>query len=260
MGSALAGFGFVTGWPDRRPTAPYMAYTDYVAPRFAVTALLAALDERRRTGVGQQVDLSQAECTIHFLGPATLDFSVNQNITTARGNASLHYSPSGVYPALGDDRWIAIAATNDIQWDALSKVAAAMSGTDWNDDSRFATNEARIENQGALDDAISNWSRELDVGELEERLQAVCVPAHRVTTSRDAFEDPQLIARSHFVSIEHPALESLPYENSRVRFSATPAKPRPCPTLGQHNALVLEEILGYTETEITDLVISGAIE
>jgi crotonobetainyl-CoA:carnitine CoA-transferase CaiB-like acyl-CoA transferase len=260
MGSALAGFGFVTGWPDRRPAAPYMAYTDYVAPRFAVTALLAALDVKRRTGVGQQVDLSQAECTIHFLGPATLDYSVNQNITTARGNASLHYAPSGVYPAHGEDRWVAIAATNDFEWDALASVAAATSGSDWTQDARFATNDARIQNQQALDDAIATWSVEFDVGEIEERLQEVGVPVHRVTTSRDAFEDPQLIAREHFIPVDHPVLESMPFENSRVRFSATPAQPRPCPTLGQHNAFVLEEVLGYSEAEITDLVIAGAIE
>jgi len=260
MGSALAGFGFVTGWPDRRPAAPYMAYTDYVAPRFAVTALLAALDVRRRTGVGQQIDLSQAECTIHFLGPAPLDYSVNQNITTAQGNASPHHAPSGVYPARGEDRWIAIAATNASEWDALARTAAKTSSLDWTHDPRFETNDARIENREALDDVISRWSVGFDVSDLEDRLQAVGVPTHRVATSRDAFEDPQLAAREHFIAVDHPVLESMPFENSRVRFSATPARPRPCPTLGQHNAFVLEEILGYSEAEITDLVIAGAIE
>jgi hypothetical protein len=54
MGAALAGFGYVTGWPDRAPAAPFVAYTDYVSPRFALAALLAALDHRDRTGEGTQ--------------------------------------------------------------------------------------------------------------------------------------------------------------------------------------------------------------
>ena len=260
MGSALAGFGYVTGWPDRRPTAPYMAYTDYVAPRFAITALLAALDLRRRTGVGQRIDLSQAECTIHFLGAATLDYNVNGKIMAARGNASLHYAPSGVYPAIGTDRWIAIAATDDSQWQALCEVARTDAGVDWAIDEQFISNAARIKNRDALDDAISLWSRGFHVGDLEDRLQAVGVPSHRVTTSKDAFEDPQLIARNHFVEVAHPILESARFENSRVRFSATPAELKPCPTLGQHNAQILKDLLDYSEDEITSLIIAGAIE
>lgn len=260
MGSALAGFGFVTGWPDRRPVAPFMAYTDYVSPRFALSALMAALEERRRSGVGQHIDLSQAECTIHFLGAAPLEYGVNGHIAKARGNASMHHAPSGVYPAMGEDRWIAIAAVDESQWEALVGVAKSTAGVDWSADARFATNASRIEKSEALDEAISLWTRELEVGDLEDRLQAVSVPVHRVTATRDAFEDPQLIAREHFVEVDHPVFGSAPYENARSRFSVTPAVLRPCPTLGQHNSFVLEEILGYSEDEITELVISGAIE
>ena len=86
------------------------------------------------------------------------------------------------------------------------------------------------------------------------------MPVHRVTATRDAFEDPQLIAREHFVEVDHPVFGSAPYENALSRCSVTPAVLRPCPTLGQHNSFVLEEILGYSEDEITELVISGAIE
>ena len=256
MGSALAGFGFLTGWPGRRPAAPYMAYTDYVAPRFAVTALLAALDHRRRTGVGQHIDLSQSECSMHFLGSAILDYTTNGQIPTARGNASRDTAPSGVYATSGDDRWIAIDAPNEACWQAL----AAEAGEGWERDPRFVDNAARMANRAALDEAITGWTSRADVGELETRLQSAGVPAHRVATSQDAFEDAQLVARPHFVWIDHPELGRMPYENTRALLSATPARPGPCPTLGQHNSHVLAEILGLPDEEITDLVIAGAIE
>lgn len=256
MGSALAGFGLLTGWPDRRPAAPYMAYTDYIAPRFALTALLAALDHRRRTGVGQHIDLSQTECSIHFLGSAILDHTTNGRTPTARGNESRSASPSGVYPASGEERWIAIDVPDEACWRALAATADA----GWADDRRFADLASRRTNNVALDEVIANWTSQYDVEDLENRLQSVGVPVHRVSTSQDAFEDPQLEARSHFLWIEHPELGHVPYENTRAILSSTPARPGPCPTLGQHNALVLSDILGLEDDEITELIIAGAIE
>ena len=256
MGSALAGFGFLTGWPDRRPAAPYMAYTDYVAPRFAITALLAALEHRRRTGIGQHIDLSQSECSIHFLGSTILDYSVNGRIAEARGNDEGESAPSGVYPASGEDRWIALAAPDETRWRSLAREAAR----GWKDDPRFRTHTDRLANRRALDDAIAEWTAGQEVHDLEARLQAASVPAHRVATPRDAFEDPQLAAREHFIWTEHPELGSVPCENTRARFSETPTQPGPCPTLGQHNADILAGVLELSDEEITGLVIAGAIE
>jgi crotonobetainyl-CoA:carnitine CoA-transferase CaiB-like acyl-CoA transferase len=256
MGSALAGFGFLTGWPDRRPAAPYMAYTDYIAPRFALTALLAALDHRHRTGVGQHVDLSQTECSIHFLGSAILEQTTNGRISTARGNESRTSAPSGVYPASGEERWIAIDVPDEACWQALAATADA----GWADDPRFADLAARRTHSGALDEVIASWTSPQDVEGLENRLQSVGVPVHRVSTSQDAFDDPQLAARTHFVWIEHPEVGNVPFENTRAILSSTPARPGLCPTLGQHNALVLSEILGLQDDEITELIIAGAIE
>ena len=256
MGSALAGFGFLTGWPDRRPAAPYMAYTDYIAPRFAITALLAALDHRRRTGVGQHIDLSQTECSIHFLGSAILEQTTNGHTATARGNSARDSAPCGVYPAKGDERWIAIDAANEACWQAL----AATADEGWELDPRFADDATRRTHCIALDEMIAIWTSRQDVEWLENRLQSVGVPVHRVATSQDAFEDPQLAARDHFIWIEHPELGSVPFENTRAILSSTPARPGPCPTLGQHNAFVLSEILGLPDDEITELIIAGAIE
>ena len=73
LSAAVAGFYEVGGWPDRPPVGPYLAYTDVVAPRFTFCSILAALDERRRSGRGRYLDVSQAEAAIPLLAPDVVD-------------------------------------------------------------------------------------------------------------------------------------------------------------------------------------------
>jgi crotonobetainyl-CoA:carnitine CoA-transferase CaiB-like acyl-CoA transferase len=87
MAAAVAGFYHFCGWPDRPPSGPFGAYTDYIAPRFGAIAVLAALDYRRRTGKGQYIDQSQAESALHFLTPALLDYAANRRSEDGVGNA-----------------------------------------------------------------------------------------------------------------------------------------------------------------------------
>jgi crotonobetainyl-CoA:carnitine CoA-transferase CaiB-like acyl-CoA transferase len=257
MGAVMAGFGELTGWPDRAPAAPYAAYTDYIAPRFTVAALLSALDHRRRTGHGQYLDLSQAECSIHLLSPAVLDYTVNGRVQERIGNARIDYAPTGVYPCIGHERWIALAAPSGEAWRALCQV----SGHRWSEDRRFASNEARLANRQALDDAIGGWTSALERDALEATLQSAGVPAHRVSDGTDILADSQLKAREHIVYLDHPRLGSVPYESSRMRFSRTPATMTwPGPQIGEHNDYVLREVLGLSVAEIAELAKHGALE
>jgi len=257
MGASIAGFGELTGWPDRPPAAPFAAYTDYTSPKFTLAALLAALDHRRRTGQGQYIDLSQAECSIHMISRAVLEYTVNGRIQTRMGNALDEYAPSGVYPCAGTNRWIALAAPTNEAWRALCRLSAR----GWAEDRRFATALARGENREALDGAIGAWTAGFEPGGLEELLQAARVPAHRVSTSADVFADDQLMHRGHIIDVEHPRLGVVPIETSRMRFSRTPAViGAPAPEIGQHNDHVLREILGMSNDEITELVIDEVLE
>src|SRR5439155_6970639 len=120
MGASLSGFFHLTGWPDRPPCGPFGAYSDYVSPRFALAALLAALDHRRRTGEGQYIDFSQAEAAVHFLTPALMEFAVEGTGGGRQGNDDARMAPHGVYAAAGEDRWVAVACQTDDQWQSLS--------------------------------------------------------------------------------------------------------------------------------------------
>ena len=237
MAAAMSGFFGITGWPDRAPSGPFGAYTDYISPRFAHAALLAALDYRRRTGRGQYVDFAQAEAALHAVAPLILDYTINGNVTTPIGNDDARYHPHGTFPCAGDDRWIALACTNDEQRSALESIT------------------------GGLDnDIISQWTSEQDLADAETQLQSVGIPSHRVADSPSMAADPQLIDREHFVSVPHAALGEVVVEGPKYLLSRTPAHAGSPPTLGQHTAHVLTDILGYNDERMVQLLISGGLE
>jgi crotonobetainyl-CoA:carnitine CoA-transferase CaiB-like acyl-CoA transferase len=242
LAGAISGFYELTGWPDRAPAGPFLAYTDYVAPRYSVAALLAALDWRERTGCGQHLDLSQAEASIHFLAPAILDHTVNGVHPTRMGNADPFLQPHGVYPCDGNDAWVAIACETATQRRALAAVVGPLDDT-------------------ALDDTtIAAWTASRTVADVEQVLQAAAIPVHGVQNSAACWADPQLNHRNHYLTVAHPVHGSCIVEAPRVVLSRTPGVVRRAgPAMGEHNDLVLRELLGYEDAAITALVIAGAL-
>ena len=133
---AIAGFYEVTGWPDLPPDGPWTAYTDTVAPRILAAIIMAALDHRRRTGLGQFIDASQIEMSLHFLSPQITDFDVAGHQPSRNGNRSVTAAPHGAYPCAGDDQWCAIAVESNAHWSGLRR---AMGDPLWSRDDRFST-------------------------------------------------------------------------------------------------------------------------
>ena len=219
LAAAISGFFHPTGWPDRPPAGPFGAYTDYIAPWYNATAVMAALTHKHHTGEGQHIDLSQAEAALQFLGPALLDYTVNGRIQGPAGNRDRNFAPHGVYPALGQDRWIAIAVENDRQWQALCRVIGR---PELADDARYASQAARLARHDELDELLADWTRQHDMLEAETRLQADQVPASALRSIRELYDDPQLQQRQHFVELSHPTHGTTTVEGSRFKFSRTP--------------------------------------
>ena len=257
LGAALAGFYGLAGWPDRTPSGPFGAYTDYTSTHFMLATVLAAVDHRRRTGEGQHIDLAQAEAAIHFLAPALLDCSATGRVATRLGNADPELAPHGVYPCRGDDRWIAIACATDDQWTTLARFLGLDALAD---DPTLARAPDRVARHQELDAAIAGVTADRDDTELMEQLQAIGVPAHRLQNSPECVDDPQLVHRGHFVPVEHAERDAV-VETSRFRLTRTPGHPAgPSPTLGQHTFEVLTDILGYDGDRIADLAAAEVLE
>lgn len=258
MAAALAGFYDLTGWPDRSPAGPYLAYTDGVSPRFMLVSLLGALEHRRRTGEGQHIDLSQAEAAIHLLAPAILDHELNGRVWHRMGNRDLEYCPHGVYPARGEDRWVAIACQSDAAWRGL---CGAMERDDLLADPALATAAGRFAREDELDRALAEWTDVRGESEVEAALTKAGVAAHAVQNSQECVDDPQLVHRRHFVAVPHTATEEMVVENTRSLLSRTPSRvTRGGPTLGEHNVEVLQDILGYDDARMADVFASLAME
>ena len=258
--SSLAGLTHITGWPDRDPVNPYGAYTDFIGPRFAVAAILAALDHRRRTGQGTHLDMSQLEASLHFSAPYLLDQAVNGREQGRRGNRDPDAAPNGVYPCLGEDRWIAISCQTDQEWLTLSRLMAP-EGADVGHWSRFSTLAGRKAQEDELDRMVADWTKEQDGQVLMHALQEAGVPAGVVNDCRDLFEDPQLCHRQHFTFLDHPEIG--PYGSDRAEFnlSKSPGSlDTPAPLLGQHTEYALKELVGLTAQEYQSLEEDGVLE
>src|SRR5262249_11966430 len=259
MGAAMSSFQSLVGWPDRPPLGPYGPYSDYVAPRFGLVALLAALDRRERTGAGCWIDVSQTEAAIQFLAPQVADHAATGRIAQASGNRDPALAPHGVYPCRDDGSdvggsWVAIAVRDDDEWSALARLIGAPA------DARFAKAAGRLDAAGELDELVAAWTATRDAGVVETLLQEHGIPAHVAVSSVNALVDPQLVARGHFVELEHPLFGKTVVQGSRYRLSETPAAvDRPAPTLGRDNEHVLRNLLGYDDARIAELAEIGAL-
>lgn len=255
QGAGLAGLVAITGWPDRLPSGPWGAYTDFIAPRFSLAALGAALHHRARTGEGQYIDVSQIEAAIHFIEPLLLDCALNGRVAGRAGHDSQRACPHGVFAAQGEERYIAIAVETPAQWRALCQTVPQLPAQDALD-----ALPARLSRKAELEAPLRQWCAAQEPFAAARLLRRAGVPAYPVLRATDLYEDPQLRARGFFIPLDHPRLGRATFEGPTTHFSQTPARPLHAgPTIGQHTFETLRDLLGYTEQQITDLAASGAL-
>lgn len=252
--SALAGFNHITGWPDREP-AWVGTYTDFVAPRYNIIAILGALEYRRRTGKGQFLDMSQYEPGLQFMAPAMLDYVVNGRVANREGNRCSYAAPHNAYRCQGEDRWCAIAVFTNEEWQSFCRVIGSPA---LSKDSRFATLLVRKENEEELDRLINEWTGHRTAEEVMSLMQAGGVAAGVVETVKDQVEnDPQLRARQFFWELESP--EPKKYVTSPPPYYRLAIRVRQGPLLGESNDYVFKGILGMKDEDIAELVKEGVI-
>jgi crotonobetainyl-CoA:carnitine CoA-transferase CaiB-like acyl-CoA transferase len=256
IGAAMSGFQSLVGWPDRPPFGPYGPYSDFVAPRFALVVLLAALDRRFETGEGCHIDLAQAESAAYFLAPEIADYVAHGRVAERMGNRAPDMAPHGVYPT-ADGSWVAIAVRCDGEWRVLTEL---MGVADLATDERFTTTPERLARSDELDALVDAWTTTRSAAEVESLLQTHDIPAHVALTSDTALADAQLRFRRHFIELDHPVFGKTVVQGSRYRLSRTPAVvDRPAPTLGRDNEHVLRDLLAYDDARIALLEEIGAL-
>jgi len=256
--TALSGFANILGYPDRQP-GWLDAYTDFIAPRYNIVALMAALEYRRRTGKGQYIDMSQYESGIHFLAPVVLDYEANKRISSRVGNKCDFAAPHNAYRCVGQDRWCAISVMTDEEW---KRCAAAIGHAELGDDPRFSTLPARKTNEEGLDSLINEWTSTRKAEEVMKLMQDAGVPAGVVQNGEDLLErDPQLKYRGTFAELEYPGIGKYRSQaGTHFLMSRYKVEMKPAPTMGQHNEYVIKGILGMPDGEYDKLVKEGVID
>ncbi len=266
---AMTGHSALRGYPDLDLSHNSLVHhPDAVGALTAMFAICAALHYRARTGKGQFIDMSQAEAFMPHLGEVFLEYQMTGNPRERRGNSHPHMSPHGCYRCKGDDAWVAIAVRNQAEWlrfcDATGMPELAA-------DERFATLQARIANRNALDTVIAGWTSQRDRFAITELLQSYGIPAGPVQDcGADTYDDPHLQERDYFQFVTHPDAGAYPMSGPVWSFLSKsnaagspngrhPDRHEPAPMLGEHNAYLLGELLGYAPSELRRLEAANII-
>jgi succinyl-CoA:(S)-malate CoA-transferase subunit B len=255
IAQAFGGLTYLAGHPDRPPVNPGSAtLADYAAGLFGTTAALAALDHRRRTGQGQQIDVSLYESIFRLCDVLALEYDALGMVRERKGSDA-HAAPHNHYPT-ADGKWIAIACTNDRIFRRLN---AVMGEAGFGDDPSLATMGQRANRRVEVDRRVSAWSGQHTLAELRELLDAAEVPNAPISSIADIVEEPHIQARGTLTTVDDPEIGPVLMPAPVPRLSLTPAMvQRPAPLLGEHNAEVYAE-LGLSPTDLDDLRTAGII-
>ena len=255
-----AGIAWMTGYPEL-PFVPQGC--DPIGGIHAAFGLMAALEMRRRTGLGQQVECSLVEPALNVAATQTLEWQAYGRRLARDTNRGPTAAPQGLYRCRPprpldepDERdapeWLAIAVEDDVQWAGLRR---ALGDPGWVRDSALATAAGRRAAHDALDEALVRWCAERRARDAEALLLAEGVPAAAAVNAHFLIPNPQIRSRGFYQTLEHPITGPTPYPNLPIRFSAhgPGLHGSPAPTLGQHNEEVLGGELGLSSAELQAL-------
>ena len=257
---AASGLAAVTGYTDGPPSIPELPYADYTAGEHTVFAIMAALMHRAATGEGQLIDVSQTQTLTATAPEPLMDYAFNGRVTGTSGNRDDRYAPQGTYRCDGEDSWLSLSVRSDDEWAALCMV---LDRPDWVRDPRFGDGLSRVENHDLIDTLISEVTAGRSADELQGALQAAGVPAGAVLDGKALLFNEHLNARGFYEVVSHPdssGMPPLPYAGRPWKFGETPGEIRSAaPTLGEHNRVVLSDLLGLDDARIADMRDSGVI-
>jgi len=245
------GWNSISGYPQREPVPGGLWADPWVGMELAMVTV-AALNDRVLTGRGQYVDFSMAEALTASIPEAILDYQMNHRVREPMGNLDEWYAPHGVYHCVGEDRWVAIAVTNDEEWKSLCRLIQRL---DLSADPRFVNAEGRRKYHDQLDVAISEWTIRHEDRDAMRLLQEAGVPSGPSLDICRVFHEPQLRDGGYFTRLQTSDGELRDLPGLPWRFDSE-QKPllTEAPVLGQHNAYVYQELLGLSETEVNRLV------
>ncbi|MEM9285216.1 MAG: CoA transferase [Pseudomonadota bacterium] len=247
---ALGGIMSMTGQPDGRPTMAGVFVCDYTTAIYGALAAVAALQARERTGRGQVVEATLLDSALSMLTTAIPEKALFDREPDRLGNRDRYLAPSHCFSSQ-DGVWIYVVAGNDHHF---ARLADAMEMPDLKSDKRFSNYLARNAHVAELEHIIDHWGQTLTGDQIFERLRKADIPCERLSTIADLLDHPHLKDRQQIVDVPHPDGGTVPFQAPPFRLSDTPESIRHgAPALGDHSQDVLQEWLGLSPHDVSDL-------
>jgi crotonobetainyl-CoA:carnitine CoA-transferase CaiB-like acyl-CoA transferase len=251
-----SGLASVTGFPDGPPLIP-RGPCDPIGALHAAFAVLAAILDRDRTGLGQLVEVPLVESALNVAAEQFVEWGASGTLLGRNGNAHPHAAPHGVYRT-ATDAWVAIAVMDDEQWRLLTGV---LGQPEWCQGAALASAAGRVAARDRLDEGLAGWCSRRTADEIVEALWPIGVPAAPLVAPHEVVSLAQTESRGFFEAVVHPVIGSLrlPAFPARLASRALPYHQRHAPLLGQDNQSILGGWLGLDEAEMAALHDDGVI-
>jgi formyl-CoA transferase len=245
IAEGMAGFRYVTGFPDRPPARPNLSIGDTIASLHGVIGALMAL----HSGKGQVVDVALYEAMFNCMESLIADYDGDGYVRERTGSTLPGIAPSNLYPC--KDGYVLIAGNADSLY---YRLMMAIGRADLRDDPALARNDGRAAQMERIDEAISAWTQTKSLDEVLNIMEKAEVPAGRIYSAADIAADPHFAARGMIEQVIAGDGEPLRVPGIVPKLSATPGAIRSAaPRLGEHTEEVLKSI-GYSPAEIGELM------
>lgn len=254
LAESLSGFVHRNGQADGPPTLPPFGLGDNVTGITAAFGALVALQERARSGRGQEVDVSITRSLIAMMEPQILEYDQFGSIMSRNGNRSPMNAPRNLYQSR-DGHWIAVSTSTQ---ETADRFLTMVGRPDLVEQPWFRAAHSRAAHVEEIDEVVGAWIASLDADEVLRRCAEATAPACKVASVEDLVNDPQNLATGVIATVEDPQLGPIRMPNVPVVLSRTPGSiDWTGPAVGAHTDEVLAEI--GMEAQVADLRRSGVI-
>ena len=255
LAEAMSGFAALTGEPDGPPQLPPFGLADGITALATAYAVMVALRDRDRTGIGQVVDMAIIEPILLMLGGGITAFDQLGIVQSRTGNRSANNAPRNVYRA-ADGTWMAVSTSSQ---SIAERVMRLVGRADLIDQPWFASGRERAEHGDELDAAVSAWIAARPADEVQRAFNAADAAIAPVYDVRGVLQDPQYAARGTVIQVDDDELGPVRMQNVIFGLSASPGSIRWTGRRhGVDTAAVLAEI-GVGDDELSRLRSVGAV-
>jgi len=258
MVQAAVGLMSVTGENDSPPIKTGSPISDAISGAYAAMGILGALFYKQRTGQGQEIDVSMADCLFSMIFDEPFDCYEQLGIPQRQGNRIMRFSPFNVYKT--KDGWLAIGAATNSDWTELLNV---LDKKEFLNDPNMMNIGWRIQNNSTIDAVITNWTKEESTQSALEKLNVKNIPCAPVRTIQEAIKWEQLQERKMISDLINPLSKSTVSASGPgfpIKFSKTPANyDIPSPIPGEHTEDILGSLANLSKEELLELIKKGVV-